>query len=377
MDSQSPPNEYEFFKKFDIYMEASKDLDQRLIEIGVPRSDTFYVGVSGNRLPQGASEKRFTEQNVTENCKSILIHNSLGRHLEEKICKHFFILVNQMPSVKYTYITEKPNYAIDCVFLNYWLNYNIRENHNACDSCVQEFYEKFQVSFSDFNRNLLSQCSVSYMDKNEFENMKILYYLHYYYKRIYSYLFSDITDDTKTCLDCINECISNYSKLKVMCNNKSTNLCKALEDFKNELASHFSVSHRSEKCDKEHLKKLTDTVGVTGIFNSSGEQSVYIDSMLSGTSVEGSTLENSTYFSEITIDMKKLIIYIVISMFAMLLIFFYTYMNIPFGSRLRTTIRRKIIDRKHMYNKNNNSTLNISEDNGRVSNIGKYSILYS
>ncbi|GAW82732.1 variable surface protein [Plasmodium gonderi] len=317
--------------------------------------------------PQPVTEEGINNESIIkvikEKCNSISGGIPLSHGLGTKICIQFFNLIERMPFFK-VQKPDKNTYASDCGFLNYWLNYRIRNENTDCNLCVQNFYKEFKNFIEDISSNHMTNCHISDINENDFENMKLLYDLHNYYDKINNYLYYNSNDDDdKPCSYYIEKCISEYKKLEPKCPNNDVYFCKAFDEFKYTLRELYFVSNYSNKCEASLLKKLSELAGVSEIFSNSEESGYTINATFLGESGIGN-------------KMKNLVISTVLSMMAVLFICLYTYKYTTFGPRLYNIIQRKIMDRKNMNNKNKNTMLHISEEHKRYSSIGEYAILY-
>ncbi|GAW84635.1 variable surface protein [Plasmodium gonderi] len=263
------------------------------------------------------------------------------------ICKKFIALIENIPYVKLINLSEN-DHEIDCRFLNYWLNDMLQSKNQISSSNVKYFYEEFKKHFSTYRADFLSKCKIIGMENDVLKNMNTLYQLYIYNSELYSYLFSDSSDDGSPCSNCINGCISTYNELKDKCPGNDNNFCDALGIFTDKLK--YNISNPiSNNCDKELLKKLSNALEIS---------------------------ENFSALSKIAFGRIKFVILTALSILGVLFICLYSFKYTPFGISISSIIRGKIIDRKNVQNKINNSNINNSEKYRNDLNIGEYRILY-
>ncbi|VUZ99326.1 PIR protein [Plasmodium vivax] len=185
----------------------------------------------------------------------ILFYKTHAPHLEninelsnfEKGCNNMSkesgfsgISFSSMPCEKFKYLfslkkNNNPLISSDDDFYNYinfWLNYFIREKNSNNIISVKDFYLTLQKHDSNFDNEKKLEFKLYNINNDDFENMCILNNLYSNYNKI----FNDkrvVCTEKASCSQHSNECYKEYRRGLIKCLNKNLNCCKALNDFKN------------------------------------------------------------------------------------------------------------------------------------------------
>ncbi|SBS99595.1 PIR Superfamily Protein, partial [Plasmodium ovale curtisi] len=165
--------------------------------------------------------------------------------------------------ILYNFIILKKNTSeskslndIDFSYLNYWLNTKSRNTTIINGLSVYDFQEKMGHAENEFIDVYFDE-KLYDIEENVFKNMNLLNYLY----DNYGVIFKNISDNTKkekiSCLQYAQEFIDNYKKCIIQCPLDDTNFCKALKHFKKEYDEiFFTEGSITEKCIDQELLKL-------------------------------------------------------------------------------------------------------------------------
>ncbi|SCA59666.1 VIR protein [Plasmodium vivax] len=173
----------------------------------------------------------------------------------EDICKEFKLLY--ISFLNYSAIKNAPKNIFsfgDCDFLNYWLNDKLRKSVIDGDNIdVRGFYEEIKNKdpnlFSD-NEDLEDYMKI--IDPKILENMKLLYDLYYYQRKILNMLLDEDYTDPKNnqCSVYTKDCHGKYATAINRCYGIYDEFYKALKDFK----SNYNIVIEQETKDKYNCK---------------------------------------------------------------------------------------------------------------------------
>ncbi|SBT83979.1 PIR protein [Plasmodium ovale] len=159
----------------------------------------------------------------------------------EDICQEFKFLHKSLRKNAMGGTTVNDTFSdYDCDFLNYWLNYKLRESVNNGSIKVKEFYEEIKSKDEEFfttNKELLDYMNV--IDSNVLENMKLLYKLYVNAVKIMSIIntqnYTDEEEKNKyqiSCSEYTNECDKKYKEAMDRCFNSNDDFYNALKNFR-------------------------------------------------------------------------------------------------------------------------------------------------
>ncbi|SCA60130.1 VIR protein [Plasmodium vivax] len=147
---------------------------------------------------------------------------------------------SSMPCEKFKYLfslksDNNPDISNDDNFYNYinfWLNYYIREKNSNYTISVKEFYHTLQNHDSTFDNEKKLECKIYNINKDDFENMCILYNLYNNYNKIFKNK-QVVCVERGTCIKYSKECCNEYKKGLIKCFNKQDKWGEKLFDFNN------------------------------------------------------------------------------------------------------------------------------------------------
>ncbi|SBS92686.1 PIR Superfamily Protein, partial [Plasmodium ovale curtisi] len=112
-----------------------------------------------------------------------------------------------------------------CAYINYWLNYGIRNSYESQNSIFQ-FYTRYMNDNSNKDIKILCGSEIKDMGKDKYEKTKKLYDLYLVYKSLVSRQTSITCSRANTCARKYNNIIAGYPDLN------DIKFCKALNNFK-------------------------------------------------------------------------------------------------------------------------------------------------
>ncbi|SBT59391.1 PIR Superfamily Protein [Plasmodium ovale wallikeri] len=177
-----------------------------------------------------------------ENCDKVSLNTNLYENVSaENICKEFKFLYKSFSK----YSVEKKNENkiftdYDCDFLNYWLNFKLRESVTDGSINVKQFYKQIKEQNDNFFSKTNDLDEYLYdIDPNVLENMKLLYNLYDNAVKIMSIISNEdyINEEEKQkeqdlCLAYTKKCDENYKKAMDSCLNSNVDFYNALKNFK-------------------------------------------------------------------------------------------------------------------------------------------------
>ncbi|SCA83554.1 hypothetical protein PVT01_000052100 [Plasmodium vivax] len=173
----------------------------------------------------------------------------------EKICKEFKFLYKTFHTFNVKKTKEEDIYThTDCDFLNYWLNDKLKQKVIGGTIDVNKFYK--EIKSKDEEETLKYDELGKYMNNIDLEilkNMKLLYELFYYERKILNMLLNHAyaVDDKKPCSHYTDNCYKTYTAALNRCLDGYKEFCKVLKHFKNS----YNFSIREEIQDKNNCRK--------------------------------------------------------------------------------------------------------------------------
>ncbi|KMZ89648.1 hypothetical protein PVMG_05933 [Plasmodium vivax Mauritania I] len=139
------------------------------------------------------------------------------------ICARLHHLINQLLNSTQSQVEET-----HLEYLNFWLNHEL---HKIDDKICPDTFCQLMRARNTQNRALGKLKSHSYyINKEEVNNINLLYYIYYNYNEI-----EKILDNTEASQEPVNSyakyCVEKYRELRAKCSEKDSDLCKALDVF--------------------------------------------------------------------------------------------------------------------------------------------------
>ncbi|SBT57544.1 PIR Superfamily Protein [Plasmodium ovale wallikeri] len=182
----------ERFDSFDEYSSNKDTYDSIKTEIG-----DYYKSFPNEVIPQNTTDREF----IVKDCLR------LNKYLMEFGSK------------------EKCQTKNCCAYINYLLNYGIRNSYESQNSIFQ-FYTKYMNDNSNKDIKKLCGAEINNMDKDKYEKTKKLYGLYIVYKGLLSSQTSMTCSRANSCVSIYNNIIADYPDLN------DIKFCKALNNFK-------------------------------------------------------------------------------------------------------------------------------------------------
>ncbi|KMZ77092.1 hypothetical protein PVIIG_06329 [Plasmodium vivax India VII] len=177
----------------------------------------------------------------------------------QNICKEFIILYKFFRDYKGKHTEEEDIYSYsDCDFLNYWLNDKLRNSvKDGGEIDVRGFYKEIK----NMNQVLFSKTEdlenyMNNIDPEILKNMKLLYDLYYYERKILNMLLNpdESKEDKNPCSFYTKNCYEKYETAINRCLDGHKEFCKVLKYFKN--SYNFSVQQGTQ--DLNNCKTTTN-----------------------------------------------------------------------------------------------------------------------
>ncbi|SBT55558.1 PIR Superfamily Protein [Plasmodium ovale wallikeri] len=219
---------------------------------------SFFEFFKKYKRYESEMEKKYLEGTHGTSCVSYLSDfKNLGTERANNICVKFKILYNFMISTK-TSPKSKSLDDIDFAYLNYWLNTKSKNSTIIYGLSVNDFQETIGHAENEFFDVYFDE-KLYDIEENVFKNMNLLDYLYDNYGIIFKNISENTEEEKISCLQYTQEFIDNYKKCIIQCPIDDTNFCKALKHFKMEYDKiFFNEGSITEQCmDQEHLRLPT------------------------------------------------------------------------------------------------------------------------
>ncbi|KMZ76728.1 hypothetical protein PVIIG_06039 [Plasmodium vivax India VII] len=233
---QTKEESYEFFENIGDYIEKAKSAEN---------SAALFIGESG--------------------CNFFM--NSYGHYFKDvkiakTVCEQFKKLYDLLPELK-SNSNSDTNYNKSSQFLNYWVNFKLRESMQNEEDSACDVYNYLENSITDSNGGYILLEFIYDINKDDLYNMNILYRLYKKYTDIDGILENTITRDKELLLSFSTACCTDYLEAKHMCSggndddNNNSQFCKQLQKFE---TTYEGLYNRVDKKGPEYtnnFKRLT------------------------------------------------------------------------------------------------------------------------
>ncbi|VUZ99837.1 PIR protein [Plasmodium vivax] len=193
---QNPEESYEFFKDIENYIK------QAIL-----------------------AENTDVSSDAESECVSFM--NSFGSHFKDiqtakRICKQFIKLYYSLKGTTGNFNSE-PKYQKCREFLNYWLNFKLRENLKNGDDTVCYIYNAIESQFTNSLEHYINLYFIYDIDKNDLYKMNILYSLYENYNKLNAIKYNNPELDKQSLLTHSSACCIDYIKASYICNPDNNN----------------------------------------------------------------------------------------------------------------------------------------------------------
>ncbi|KMZ94649.1 hypothetical protein PVMG_02538 [Plasmodium vivax Mauritania I] len=166
------------------------------------------------------------------------------------ICARLHYLINKLFNS-----TKSQDEETHLEYLNFWLNHEL---HTIDDNiCPDNFCQLMRIS--DVKNSALSNLKSKsyYINKDEVNNINLLYHLYYNYNEI-----KNILMDTEQSQNLVKHyakyCVEKYRDLKAKCSEENADLCEALEIFQNKYENDDIIKAKIPDWSIDRLPSLHD-----------------------------------------------------------------------------------------------------------------------
>ncbi|SCA83409.1 hypothetical protein PVT01_000010200 [Plasmodium vivax] len=203
------------------------------------------ISVNNGTQIESSSENSFI------NCTSSEITG-----LAQTVCKKFNNLINLL----YIGRPKKgiPNFlkVNDYKYLSYWLLHEFNINNVKFSDISDKFYNNIKDNYNNFFSKESIKSAVEKIQPMNFEDMEILDNLYKTYSEFYTIFSSGTQDIEESCNKYTQGCHDSYELGIQKCSDKSSELYKALQSFKETYENSFKFPDIGEICDSIKLKEL-------------------------------------------------------------------------------------------------------------------------
>ncbi|SBT84791.1 PIR protein [Plasmodium ovale] len=152
-----------------------------------------------------------------------------------EICKEFKFLYKSFSEYRAKEISENDTFTdYDYDFLNYWLNYKLREKVNNGSINVKEFYKEIKnKDVGEYFKNKDLSDYLHVIDLDVLKNMQLLYELYDTKQKITDIMFDQdrTKDKEELCKEYTKTCYDNYKKSMDNCLDEYDDFYAALKVF--------------------------------------------------------------------------------------------------------------------------------------------------
>ncbi|KMZ95019.1 hypothetical protein PVMG_05780 [Plasmodium vivax Mauritania I] len=192
------------------------------------------------------------------------------------ICKQFINLYDSLDDCKSR--SNIDSYRKCSKFLNYWINFKLRESVLNDDDSFCYAYNGIESQFTSTVEYHISLNKIYHIDKDELDKMNKLYNLYDKYSEINSILDAKSEQDKQKLLTLSTQCCTDYNEARYICNpenninNNNSKFCQELNKFESKYEEEI-YKKVNEKGDDytDHFIKLKEcpnnkiiTTAVTG-----------------------------------------------------------------------------------------------------------------
>ncbi|KNA02188.1 hypothetical protein PVNG_06063 [Plasmodium vivax North Korean] len=190
------------------------------------------------------------------------------------ICKQIIKLYDSLNGCKNT---SNSGYNIKCSkFLNYWINFKLRESMKNEDDSFCNVYNGIESQFTGPVEYIINLYLIYHIDSDELDKMNILYSLYDKYTDIDNILKNTSPVDKRSLLNLSTACCTDYIKAKYICNgddnrNDNSKFCDELDSFRKKYENIYSRVNEKGPGISDYFIKLSEcpnnkiiTTAVTG-----------------------------------------------------------------------------------------------------------------
>ncbi|SCA60557.1 hypothetical protein PVC01_000082500 [Plasmodium vivax] len=315
------PGNYDFFNNIENYIKKEKEIQ------------------TADQLPQPLVDCKSFSQST---------HKSYNSEIVKGICEDFTKLYKSVANFKgdSTMISSNNN---DWGFLNYWLNYKLKENKINENICIKTFYDSMEPHFSNNYNSPLSIKKIYDIQYDDYNNMKALYFLYEKYIKLHNILSPTTQQEYTGALDSSNDCFVDYIKAKAPCIDKHSSYCEKLNNFKSTYEKLFSIQGSKKQEFNNNFKQLPEDSKVSELLST--------------------ILFDENFHSIVTIPL-------ILSIFGLILLIFLFYKFTPFGQMLCSKKRK--LTKKHIQNCNKIPNISLMDCENKHKNLyhNTYNIEY-
>ncbi|SBT73130.1 PIR protein [Plasmodium ovale] len=269
----------------------------------------FYLKLEALLLAKKEELGKFNEGcSSIENDYSGIISNS------KDICAKFKHIATQFLNV--TGSDDSVN-KYGFFYLNFWLNHQLKDIKNPTVSSKQ-FYDNLKEKDPGFDIELKLNDKMSVIEKEHLNNMIMLRNLYENYNAIQD-IINDQETSEKSCLDYPEKCTKIFEEANKYCSTDNINFCKALKTF----IEKYEYMFKDTDYKNCKLHKPLTLTNYSHQEDPDSSEYFYADSWDQGISAHSRN--------------KIVVIFTLISFF---LIFLILYKATPFGTYVRSQIRR-------------------------------------
>ncbi|SCA59621.1 Plasmodium vivax Vir protein, putative [Plasmodium vivax] len=222
MCSKAPKEgSYDFFKNIEKYIDIAKSAESNA-ELTKPESKAAW------------SKAEIKCNSFMESSKNYLKDKLTAKH----ICKQFIKLYYSLTDLNKCILHADTDYIICNNFLNYWINFKLRESVLNDDDSFCNSYNGIESQFTFIDEHDINLYKIYHIDKDELDKMNKLYNLYEKYSEINSIIVAKSEQDKQKLLTLSTQCCRDYNEASYICNpenninNNNSKFCQELNKFK-------------------------------------------------------------------------------------------------------------------------------------------------
>ncbi|SBT84992.1 PIR protein [Plasmodium ovale] len=208
-------------------------------------------------------QKKTDVQNVKSACNSFPYDVcSFEKLYGEDICKKILYMYKFLDNAQRLWKQTSTITNADLDFLNYWFNVKLKGKSSSASLCINKFIEVIKSLGKDFmskEKNLENHLNV--IDRDNLENMELLYDLYHTKQKIFDIMFDEDTtdDEKKLCPGHLEKCHEKYIEVMYNCRNGYDDFCNEIKIF--ERGYNYLIENETDKsgnCKSSEYFQLLD-----------------------------------------------------------------------------------------------------------------------
>ncbi|SCA59988.1 VIR protein [Plasmodium vivax] len=227
------------------------------------KSYIFFEDIENYITKGNLAESTVEPSNVEDECNSFMTSYKSHFKVEKNakiICKAFIKLYDSLTELKDN-SNRDTKYDRSSEFLNYWLNFKLKESLKNGDDSFCTIYNAIESEFTGSEKHIFLDFIYD-INKDEFYKMNILYRLYKKYTDLEFILENTIRNDKKLLLSHSTACCTDYLEAKYMCSggnddDNNSQFCTQLQKFETKYKGLYHTVDSKGPDYTNNFKRLT------------------------------------------------------------------------------------------------------------------------